>query len=93
MPSPPTPAAAACVWWATTSTTWAAAAVNRGWVHPFRMALLHPVERIDTARAADIPVIGVDFGYTEIPMRDLMPDRLIGHYAGLVPAVQALIPA
>lgn len=48
---------------------------------------------VDTARAADIPVIGVDFGYTEIPMRDLMPDRLIGHYDGLVPAVQALIPA
>ena len=48
---------------------------------------------VDTARAADIPVIGVDFGYTEIPMRDLMPDRLIGHHDGLVPAVQALIPA
>jgi enterochelin esterase family protein len=28
-------------------TTWAAAAVNRGWVPPFRMALLHPVERIE----------------------------------------------
>lgn len=46
---------------------------------------------VDTARAADIPVIGVDFGYTETPMRLLMPDRLISHFDGLVPAVQALI--
>ena len=28
-------------------TTWARAAVARGWVRPFRMALLHPVERIE----------------------------------------------
>jgi enterochelin esterase-like enzyme len=28
-------------------TTWATAAVGRGWVRPFRMALLHPVERIE----------------------------------------------
>ncbi len=46
---------------------------------------------VDTARAADIPVIGVDFGYTEIPMSALNPDRLISHFNGLVPAVQALI--
>lgn len=46
---------------------------------------------VDTARAADIPVIGVDFGYTEIPMNVLMPDRLISHFDALVPAVQAVI--
>lgn len=46
---------------------------------------------VDTARAADIPVIGVDFGYTEIPMADLQPDRLISHYDALVPAVGAVI--
>ncbi|MBU3732798.1 MAG: HAD-IA family hydrolase [Beijerinckiaceae bacterium] len=46
---------------------------------------------VDTARAADIPVIGVDFGYTEIPMQNLSPDRLISHFDALVPAVQTLI--
>lgn len=46
---------------------------------------------VDTARAAAIPVIGVDFGYTETPMKLLMPDRLISHFDALVPAVQALI--
>lgn len=48
---------------------------------------------VDTARAADIPVIGVDFGYTDTPMDRLMPDRLISHFDALVPAVQALIRA
>ena len=46
---------------------------------------------VDTARAADIPVIGVDFGYTEMPMNALMPDRLISHFDDLVPAVRSLI--
>jgi phosphoglycolate phosphatase len=46
---------------------------------------------VDTARAANIPVIGVDFGYTETPMPLLKPDRLISHFDALVPAVQALI--
>lgn len=46
---------------------------------------------VDTARAADIPVIGVDFGYTETPMKLLMPDRLISHFDALVPAVQAIL--
>jgi phosphoglycolate phosphatase len=44
------------------------------------------------ARAAFIPVIGVDFGYTPIPMSDLMPDRLIGHFDGLARAVMELVP-
>lgn len=48
---------------------------------------------VDTARAAAIPVIGVDFGYTDTPMVRLMPDRLISHFDALVPAVQALIRA
>jgi phosphoglycolate phosphatase len=48
---------------------------------------------IRVARAAGIPVIGVDFGYTRIPMADLMPDRLIGHFDALPGAVAALLPA
>ena len=35
---------------------------------------------VATAKAAGIPIIGVSFGYTEIPMRDLRPDVLIDHY-------------
>lgn len=35
---------------------------------------------VATARAAGIPVIGVTFGYTDVPMRDLQPDALIEHY-------------
>lgn len=44
------------------------------------------------ARAASIPVIGVDFGYTPIPMSDLAPDRLIGHFDLLPRAVMELMP-
>jgi phosphoglycolate phosphatase len=44
------------------------------------------------ARAASIPVIGVDFGYTQIPMAELGPDRLIGHFEVLPRAVLELVP-
>ena len=42
---------------------------------------------IATARAAGIPVVAVDFGYSEAPITDFRPDRLISHFDGLVPAV------
>src|SRR5690606_3048992 len=35
---------------------------------------------IDTARAAGVPVIAVDFGYTEIPVAELAPDQIISHF-------------
>jgi len=41
----------------------------------------------DTARAAGIPVIGVSFGYTDVPMKDLKPDVLIDHFDQLAEAV------
>lgn len=47
---------------------------------------------LDTARAARIPVIGVPFGYTPVPMADLGPDRLIAHFDELSAAVAALMP-
>ena len=34
---------------------------------------------VGVARRAGIPVIGVEFGYTEVPIAELNPDRLIGH--------------
>lgn len=36
-----------------------------------------------TARAAGIPVIAVDFGYSERPVSEYGPDRLISHFAQL----------
>lgn len=45
---------------------------------------------IHTARAAGIPVIAVDFGYSERPVSDFAPDRLISHFAQLPAAVAAI---
>ncbi len=47
---------------------------------------------IDTARAAAVPVIAVDFGYTETPVAQLGPDRIIGHFDKLPRAVFDLLP-
>ncbi|MBV9970634.1 MAG: HAD-IA family hydrolase [Xanthobacteraceae bacterium] len=38
---------------------------------------------ISTAQAAGIPVIAVDFGYTNIPVSQLAPDRIISHFKAL----------
>eukprot|EP01037_Dinobryon_pediforme_P013012 gene13012-13114_t len=42
---------------------------------------------IDTARAAHIPVIAVDFGYTDVPVSALGPDFIISHFDDLGRAV------
>jgi len=46
---------------------------------------------LSKARRAGIPVIGVEFGYTEVPIADLKPDRLIGHMSELPAAVETLM--
>jgi phosphoglycolate phosphatase len=46
---------------------------------------------IDVARAAEVPVIAVDFGYTETPVAQLGPDRIIDHFDKLPAAVFELI--
>ena len=48
---------------------------------------------IRTARAAGIPVIAVDFGYSERPVSELGPDRIISHFAQLPSAIAAILPA
>ncbi len=48
---------------------------------------------IRTARAAGIPVIAVDFGYSERPVSDFAPDRIISHFAQLRKAIAAISPA
>ncbi len=45
---------------------------------------------IRTARAAKVPVIAVDFGYTERPVSELGPDRIISRFAELPAAVAEL---
>lgn len=42
---------------------------------------------IRTARAAGVPVVAVDFGYTERPVTELGPDRIISQFAELPAAV------
>src|SRR5437879_705319 len=46
---------------------------------------------IGVARRAGVPVIGVGFGYTDVPIADLKPDRLIHHLSELPAAVEALM--
>ena len=48
---------------------------------------------IRTARAAGVPVIAVDFGYSERPVSDFGPDRIISHFAQLRTAIAAILPA
>ena len=51
------------------------------------------VTDIKTARAAGLPVIAVDFGYTDVPVSDLGPDRVISHFDELAAACAALMAA
>jgi len=48
---------------------------------------------IRTARAAGIPVIAVDFGYSERPVSEFGPDRIISHFAQLPASVAAIFSA
>jgi phosphoglycolate phosphatase len=45
---------------------------------------------VKCARAADVPIIGVTFGYSNIPMRKLAPDATIESYAEFMPAYHSL---
>jgi phosphoglycolate phosphatase len=46
---------------------------------------------VRTARAANVPVIAVDFGYSEVPIATLEPDRLIGSFADLPAVIDELV--
>jgi phosphoglycolate phosphatase len=45
---------------------------------------------VGVARRAGVPVIGVSFGYNDIPIAELKPDRLIHHMRDLAAAVGEL---
>ncbi len=46
---------------------------------------------IRTARAAGLPVVAVEFGYTEIPVAELAPDKIISHFYELPAAIFELV--
>jgi phosphoglycolate phosphatase len=46
---------------------------------------------VATSRGAGIPVIAVDFGYTDKPVAALSPDRIISHFSELPEAVHTLM--
>lgn len=45
---------------------------------------------ICTAKAAGVPVVAVDFGYTETSVAEFQPDRIISHFAQLPQTIAAL---
>jgi phosphoglycolate phosphatase len=49
------------------------------------------VNDINVAHAAGVPVVAVDFGYTETPVSQLGPDRIIQHFDELPGAVWDLL--
>lgn len=46
---------------------------------------------IATAKAANVPVIGVTFGYTRIPVTELAPNAVIDSYAEFNAALDAVL--
>jgi phosphoglycolate phosphatase len=46
---------------------------------------------IKTARAAGVPIIAVDFGYADVPVKELGPDRVISHFDQLLEACDTLL--
>lgn len=48
---------------------------------------------VGVARRAGVPVVGVDFGYTEIPITELAPDTIISAMAELPRVLRDLLPS
>jgi len=48
---------------------------------------------IRTARATGVPIVAVDFGYSESPIAEFGPDRTISHFAELPASVAAISSA
>jgi phosphoglycolate phosphatase len=46
---------------------------------------------VRTAKSAGIPIVAVDFGYTERPVAEFEPDRVISHFAELPSALAGLV--
>jgi phosphoglycolate phosphatase len=48
---------------------------------------------IRTARAAGVPVVAVDFGYSERPVSEFKPDQIVSHFEQLPAAIAAIFSA
>ena len=46
---------------------------------------------VRTAKSAGLPIVAVDFGYTERPIAEFEPDRIISHYTELPAALAGLM--
>jgi len=46
---------------------------------------------VETAKAANVPIVAVTFGYSERPVRELAPDAAIDHYGELEAALDSLL--
>jgi phosphoglycolate phosphatase len=46
---------------------------------------------VEAARAAGIPVVGVTFGYTDVPVATFAPDRVVDDFAAVWPAAGELV--
>jgi phosphoglycolate phosphatase len=50
------------------------------------------ISDVGAARSGGVKIVGVDFGYTDIHMNQLGPDRVISHFDDLHEAANALLP-
>jgi phosphoglycolate phosphatase len=67
------------------------ATVRRAGGEPARAIMVgDSVTDIRTARASAVPVVAVDFGYSDVPIASLRPDRLISSLGDLPAAVDVL---
>jgi phosphoglycolate phosphatase len=48
---------------------------------------------INAARNAGIPIIAVDFGYSDVPVADLSPDKIVSNFDTLLEAIRSLLNA
>lgn len=48
------------------------------------------INDIEAAHRANIPSIAVDFGYTDMPVADMNPTKIISHFDGLASAVRSI---
>jgi phosphoglycolate phosphatase len=48
---------------------------------------------VETARAAAVPIVAVEFGYSTIPAAELGADRVINHFDALFETANELVPA
>ena len=67
------------------------ATVTRAGGSPERAVMVgDSVTDLRTARAAQVPVVAVDFGYTDQPVATFAPDRVIGSFSELPGAISSL---